>query len=168
MGTMTTNTKTTTTTTTATTIMNDSKKKNMFRRKVTFSDKNEVRYYVINEHEAKNSHRNQLRQQIQLNPQQQQQQQQQHNHHQIRRGGKKKFLLFADVLMKYLQLKDPIVFEKVKRIIKECIQRKKHQENGFKTLTPTIVYKQLQKVVPKEHWDDVELLFWKMHATGNI
>jgi len=61
------------------------------------------------------------------------------------------FLLFTRVLVKYLEKKDKELHTRAKKIIRECVERNKRQENGIESMTKTITHR-LKELVGDHRW----------------
>jgi len=70
----------------------------------------------------------------------------QHIHHR-----REYFLLFTRVLVKYLEKKDKELHTRAKKIIRECVERNKRQENGIESITKAITHR-LKDLVGDHRW----------------
>jgi hypothetical protein len=73
----------------------------------------------------------------------------------VHKRQKEKFLMFARVLMKYLEQKDPAMHLQAKAIIKDCSERNKRREKGYESVT-TSMRLRLHQVVGEAYWKRAE------------
>jgi hypothetical protein len=64
---------------------------------------------------------------------------------------KRRFMLFTNVLMKFLERKDPSVFDEARAVIRDCEQKKKRGEVGFESVTQSL-RTPLKQVVGGSYW----------------
>lgn len=72
--------------------------------------------------------------------------------HEEKRQNKRRFMLFTNALMKFLERKDPAVFEDAKNVIRECEQKKKRGDVGFESITESL-RSPLKQVVGGSYWN---------------
>jgi len=64
---------------------------------------------------------------------------------------KEKFLMFAKVLLKYIEHKNKQMHTEAKAIIKECVARNQQQESGYESVTAAM-QSQLKELVGDHYW----------------
>lgn len=70
---------------------------------------------------------------------------------QKKRQDKRRFRKFAKWLMKFLEKKDPRVFEKAQAVIRDCEQRKARGELGYESVTDSLK-EPLREAVGNKYW----------------
>jgi hypothetical protein len=71
----------------------------------------------------------------------------------ISREQKEKFLLvFVRILLKYLEQKDQRMYAQAKSIIKNCAERNKRQEPGYKSATASMLKRRFKELVGDHYW----------------
>ena len=64
--------------------------------------------------------------------------------------------MFTRVLLKYMEQKDPLVYIKVKQIIKDCAEKKRKKVLDYERVASSMRI-ELKKVVTEEYWQRAEL-----------
>jgi hypothetical protein len=65
---------------------------------------------------------------------------------------RQKFVMFARVLLKYLEQKDPGLCLEVRAIITSCAERCRRREPGYEGSVTATLERELKKVVSDNHW----------------
>jgi hypothetical protein len=73
------------------------------------------------------------------------------NAHEVKKRKRRRFMMFTNVLMKFLERKDPTVFHEARAVIRDCAQKKKRGEVGFESVTES-VKTPLKQVVGPSYW----------------
>jgi hypothetical protein len=72
-------------------------------------------------------------------------------------------LLFIRILLQFLEIRDPIMHTRAKKICKDSVDRHNHQEAGYENVTDAMMSR-LKNVVDKESWGEAQLYMKKYHS----
>jgi hypothetical protein len=83
--------------------------------------------------------------------------------HEMKKKQKRRFLIFTNVLMKFLEKKNPNVCQDARAVIRECKEKKSRGESGFESLSESVRVP-LKNAVGPSYWKEAKLYMDEMEV----